>query len=445
MKQNQNEAGFLNQYNLNQQGSYQFQDNSKNINTQKTEGANVFGQQNKAEGGFDYQSLLNGSQNAGNFEGFGSSQQGGFDLTNYGLGSVSSNVTGTQKQTTTTTTTTVKKEGTTTASTTGNFDFKDFNFDMNNFNLNMPETSGSSNINNFKQTTTTTTTKTTSSTPNVDLKEFGITSQAGTTEDYSKFLQSSQPIDLKQYGLEATPSSMQQTTTTTTTTKTESATPNVGVNEQTTSQVGTTEDYSKFFQTTTTSEPIDLKQFGFETTPSSMQQTTTTTTTTKTESTTPNVDLKEFGILEQTASQPTEDFSKYFKETKTTTTKTTGPVDLKEFGNYFDGSSQQKTTTTTTTTKTTKTENAALDNLGMPASTTGFSGSTSNAVSYGNAQSSSSNYNTYGATKTTVTKATYTGPTQTYSYKYSYNMPATASKTVTQTTYTGVTPGTTLK
>ena len=96
------------------------------------------------------------------------------------------------------------------------------------------------------------------------------------------------------------------------------------------------------------------------------------------------------------------------------------------------------------------TGNVNLNDLASKGLSTNFgipSSSSSNAVSYANAQSSSSSYNTYGATKTTFTKETksYVGPTQSYSYQYSYNMPATGSTTVTKTTYTGVAPGTSPK
>jgi type VI secretion system secreted protein VgrG len=380
---------------------------------------------------------------------------------------------------------------------------------MNNVKLdisNMPDLLGIPDLkNSIQQTTTTTTTTTTENAP-VDLKQFGMEQNLSTStnqqQDYSKYFQTtSEPLDLKALGFDlkslgledntASTSNLQQTTTTTTTTtkttgSTESQNANLGM-EQNVSQTPASgaEDYSKYFQTTP-SEPFDLKALGFgdntASTSNLQQTTTTTTTTTKTTGSTEsqNVNLGMEQNVSQTLATGAEDYSKYFQTTSE-------PLDLKALGledNTASASNlQQTTTTTTTTTKTTgnagmeqnasqtpatgagdyskyfqetkttttkTTGNVNLNDLASKGLSTNFgipSSSSSNAVSYANAQSSSSSYNTYGATKTTFTKETksYVGPTQSYSYQYSYNMPATGSTTVTKTTYTGVAPGTSPK
>jgi hypothetical protein len=364
---------------LNQLGlGNQFQGNAssnQNMFTDMSGTSNVFGQGSQA-GGFDYNALLNGSnqvttsssgENYGGFDfnAIGSSQQGQGNVTNFSFAAqqdASQNV----QHTTKTTTTTVKRQAnatTTTQKSSGGFAFKDYNFDMNNVKLdisNMPDLLGIPDLKNSIQQTTTTTTTT-------------------TTENA--------PVDLKQFGME------QNLSTST--------------NQQ--------QDYSKYFQTT--SEPLDLKALGLEdntASASNLKQTTTTTTTTT--KTTGNAGMEQ--NASQTPATGAGDYSKYFQETKTTTTKTTGNVNLNDLASK-----------------------GLSTNFGIPSS------SSSNAVSYANAQSSSSSYNTYGATKTTFTKETksYVGPTQSYSYQYSYNMPATGSTTVTKTTYTGVAPGTSPK
>ena len=441
---------------LNQLGlGNQFQGNAssnQNMFTDMSGTSNVFGQGSQA-GGFDYNALLNGSnqvttsssgENYGGFDfnAIGSSQQGQGNVTNFSFAAqqdASQNV----QHTTKTTTTTVKRQAnatTTTQKSSGGFAFKDYNFDMNNVKLdisNMPDLLGIPDLkNSIQQTTTTTTTTTTENAP-VDLKQFGMEQNLSTStsqqQDYSKYFQttSSEPLDLKALGFDlkslgledntASASNLQQTTTTTTTTtkttgSTESQNVNLGM-EQNASQTPASgaEDYSKYFQTT--SEPLDLKALGLEdntASASNLKQTTTTTTTTT--KTTGNAGMEQ--NASQTPATGAGDYSKYFQETKTTTTKTTGNVNLNDLASK-----------------------GLSTNFGIPSS------SSSNAVSYANAQSSSSSYNTYGATKTTFTKETksYVGPTQSYSYQYSYNMPATGSTTVTKTTYTGVAPGTSPK
>ena len=357
-------------------------------------------------------------------------------------------------QETKTTTTTMKNEG--------NFDMKDFKFDFNKFNLDMkdlPSAFGSSDISNYKQVTTTTKTTTTGNAP-IDLNRLGLEHNLSSIPEISNNSNNLQettttkttkitgniPIDLKGFGTEQNPST--------------------NINEN--------NEFNKYFHQTsqTTSEPINLAQFNFQGNPStSNMKQTTTKTVTKTSGNSP-IELKEFGFehnqngnedLKQLGNEGNspilgnEDYTKYFQETKTTTTKTNEPIDLKGFGMNmnsassnggvdlkslgYDGSSQQQNTTTTTITKTTKIENSGgdidLNNFGKNSRQFG-------AIheSFGNTQNSSNDFNTYGTSKTTVSKTTqsFAGPTQSYSYNYSFNMPATNSATVTKTTYSQVGP-----
>ena len=256
---------------------------------------------------------------------------------------------------------------------------------------------------NVQQTTTTTTTKTMGNAP-IDLKEFGLEPNASNNpiienEDYNQYFNQlesntgSKPIDLKQFGLE---------------------------NNVSTNQANENEDYSQYFkqfESQTGTEPIDLKQFGLEqnlSNTSNLQQTTTTTTTTKisdgnkNQTTTtkvvkstqnPAIDFKQFGIVENQGTD-NEDYSKYFQESNTTTTKITGsePIDLKQYGIDI---------------------NSLTNNNG--------------SFNVNNATGSQT-------TTTKVTKTSYVGPTQSYSYNYSYNLPTTTTSKVTKTTYTGVQP-----
>ena len=223
-----------------------------------------------------------------------------------------------------------------------------------------------------------------------DLNDFNF-KQTTTTETTG-------PIDLKQFGLEATAN---------------------------TNQASGNEDYSHYFKetkTTTTTQnagPADLKQFGIDINSgaasgdfdlkslgldNAQQKTTTTTTTIKT---TGNVDLNNLGL--------------------DTATSAAGGFDLKALG--LDNATTQKTTTTTTTTKTTGVPNASATEFKAD-----FAFPDASANAFGTTQSSStSEVNTYGTTKTTTTKVqkSYVGPTQSYSYNYSYNIPATTT-TVTK-------------
>ena len=355
-------------------------------------------------------------------------------------------------QETKTTTTTMKNEG--------NFDMKDFKFDYNKFNFDMkdlPSAFGSSDISNYKQVTTTTKTTTTGNAP-MGLNKLGLEHNLSSMPEISKY------------------SNKLQETTTTTTTKITGNGPidlkGFGIAQNSSTNINENEDLNKYFQQTsqTTSQPINLGQFSFQGIPSTsdMKQTTTTTVT-KTTGNSP-IDLKEFGFernqngnvdfkqLGNEGNSPiigNEDYTKYFQETKTTTTKTNEPIDLKGFGMNmnsasngginlnslgFDGSSQQQNTTTTVT-KTTKIENSGGD---IDLNNFGKNSGQFAAIheSFGNTHNSSNEYNTYGTSKTTVSKTTqsFAGPTQSYSYNYSFNMPATSSATVTKTTYSEVGP-----
>ena len=377
------------------------------------------------------------------------------------------------KQTTTTTTTEGKmgpndlsnfqetKTTTTTMKNEGNFDMKDFKFDMNKFNLDMkdlPSAFGSSDISNYKKVTTTTKTITTGAP--MDLNKLSLENNLSSIPEISN-----------------DSNKLQQTTTTTTTKITGNGPVDLkGFVEQNPSMnTNENNEFIKYFQKTsqTTSEPINLNQFGVEGnhSASNMKQTTTTTIT-KTSGNSPidlkefgyeqiqngntNIDFKQLGNEENSPIIGNEDYTKYFQETKTTTTKTNEPIDLKAFemkmnsassnGGIdlnslgFDGSSQQQKTTTTIT-KTTKIENTG-ENIDLNNFGNNNAQFAANHESFGNSQNTSNDFNTYGTSKTTVTKTTqsFAGPTQSYSYNYSFNMPATSSATVTKTTFSEVAP-----
>ena len=224
----------------------------------------------------------------------------------------------------------------------------------------------------------------------------------------------SEPIDLKQFGLEPNYSQItagKNKQTTTTVTKT--------VQNNINNVSNPTEDYSKYFQNIqTTSTPIDLKQFGLEKNASNISNILQGS----------NITFKQPGqsIVSSTNYQATpsastplvsnQDYSKYFQTNKTTTTTTTlnqSGIPIQKninsnynLNNYGINIPQGKTTTTTTMYKTS----------GIPVTTT-------------------QSYNlpaNYAANKVTTTKVTktYVGPTtQTSSYNYSYNIPTTTTTT----------------
>ena len=242
------------------------------------------------------------------------------------------------------------KQITTTKKTeaTGNIDLNNLPSNLTSEQINniinmkdLPETFGSSNINNFKQTTTTTTTKTTG---NVDLNNLpgNLTSSQIKNivdmKDLPETFGSSNINNFKQ-------------TKTTTTTKT---TGNVDLNNLgnlTSSQIDNIINMKDLPETfgssninnikkttvtttkTTGNMPIDLKQFGLEENSSLAQN---------------NIDLKQFGLetnpsamstgqkqvttITKTiqSSEPNEDYSKYFQQGESQQADTN--IDLKQFG-----------------------------------------------------------------------------------------------------------------
>ena len=298
----------------------------------------------------------------------------------------SSNIMKIEQTTKTTTTTTTQKEGninekeinkargpediknikqettTTTTKTTGNIDLNDLKIDLKNYKLDMedlPETFGSSNINNYKQTTTTTTTTTTqkkegdvnnkespkevkqiiTTTTNegiIDMKDlpevfgsFDINNFKQTTKTTTK---EGQEVDLQNLPKNVDVNSLKQTTTT--------STKEGLINTKGLPQVFDDKDIKNFKQTTTTTTTegkIDMKDlpqvFGSYDINNFKQ--TTTTTTTKTSGNGPAIDLKDFGLEKNASLNPPTNSGNFKQTTTTTTTKTTGngpAIDLKQFG-----------------------------------------------------------------------------------------------------------------
>ena len=226
----------------------------------------------------------------------------------------------------------------------------------------LPETLSSSDINNFKQTTTTTVTKTTGNDPNskevkqttvtkegpIDLKQFRLEVNPNQNDDLSKYFQqttstTSGPIDLNKFGIDQSQQGNFQQTTTTKITKTESSNSgNVDLKQfvinqiPSNNQVKEKEDYTKYFRQISHHSGMDENQkgqpYGTKDLNDMNFKQTTTTTTTKANG---PIDLKQFGIEQNASLSPVnenEDLNKYFQTTKTTTTKTTGPVNLQNFG-----------------------------------------------------------------------------------------------------------------
>ena len=267
----------------------------------------------------------------------------------------------------------------------------------------LPETFGSSNINNIKKTTVTTTT--TKTPANIDLKQFGL------EQNPSLGKLTSEPIDLKQFGLEPFSSQIspgQNKQVSTTVTKTVQS--NVS---------NPTEDYSKYFKNVqTTSNPIDLRQFGLEQNASNISNILQGSNITFNNPEKTVVSQSNYGVI-PSASTPilsNNNYNQYFKTTKTTTTslnktglQTSSNINPSiNLNNYGISIPQGKTTTTsTTTTKTTGipfTTTAATQHYTLP-----------------------TNYSTNKISTTKFSK-TYIGPTtQTASYNYSYNYPITGT------------------
>jgi hypothetical protein len=194
----------------------------------------------------------------------------------------------------------------------------------------LPEVFGSSNIQNFKKVTTTTTTETTGK---GDSKDQTGNNGVKTTITREEFINMK---DLPEVFGSSNIQNFKKVTTTTTTEKTG--------NVDTTGIVPSANDILKQTKnmTTTKTEPLI---------PGQNMTTTTTTTTKKTIDNSP-IDLKQFGIEQNTETNPITDIDKYLKQFETQSSE---PIDLKQFG--LEGNSspvsnvKQTTTTTTTTTK----------------------------------------------------------------------------------------------
>jgi hypothetical protein len=266
---------------------------------------------------------------------------------------------------------------TTTTKTTGNIDLNNLgnltSSQIDNI-INMkdlPETFGSSNINNIKKTTVTTT-KTTGNMP-IDLKQFGL-------EENSSLAQNN--IDLKQFGLETNPSAMStgQKQVTTITKTIQSSEPN--------------EDYSKYFQQGESQQAdtnIDLKQFGLEKNASGISNIIQGSNITFKPSSqimkaSNNYALNKTATTAPSASTPIEGLNNFYKTTKTISTAANAPgINL---SNYGVNNTQQNVTTNT-------------------------------------------NYTGNKITTTKTTKTSYVGPTQSTGYHYSYTLPTTTNTTTT--------------
>ena len=266
----------------------------------------------------------------------------------------------------------------------------------------LPETFGSSNINNVKKTTVTTTT--TKTPANIDLKQFGL------EQNPSLGKLTSEPIDLKQFGLEpfssqiSTGQNKQVSTTVTKTVQSNVSNP--------------TEDYSKYFKNVqTTSNPIDLRQFGLEQNASNISNILQGSNITFNNPEKTVVSQSNYGVI-PSASTPilsNNNYNQYFKTTKTTTTslnktglQTSSNINPSiNLNNYGISIPQGKKITTSTTTKTT----------GIPFTTTAATQHYTLPTNY-----------TTNKISTTKFSKTYIGPTtQTASYNYSYNYPITGT------------------
>ena len=273
-------------------------------------------------------------------------------------------------------------------------------------NEELPETFGSYNINNFKQTTTTTITKTTGNANEAKIMKQTITTTTSTKKEgnteQNDLTKAKYSEDVKNLKEETTTTTTKDNInnfnqTTTVTTKKEGGDLNKKELTQEVKQVTTTAtkegiidsqdlpevfgsfDINKFKETTKTTtkegKEVDLKNLPKDIDVNSLKQITTTTTK---EGIIDMKDLPEvFGSFDinnfkQTTTTTTTEGkidnknmpqSGNFKQTTiTTTTKTTGnaPIDLKDFGleknislNPATNSTNFKQTTVTTTTKTT--------------------------------------------------------------------------------------------
>ena len=366
---------------------------------------------------------------------------------------------------------------TTTTKTTGNADLNNLPGNLTSSQIknivdmkDLPETFGSSNINNFKQTTTTTTTKTTG---NVDLNNL----QGNLTSSQIKNI-----VDMKDLPETFGSSNINnfKQTKTTTITKT---TGNIDLNNLgnlTSSQIDNIINMKDLPETfgssninnikkttvtttkTTGNMPIDLKQFGLEENSSLAQN---------------NIDLKQFGLetnpsamstgqkqvttITKTiqSSEPNEDYSKYFQQGESQQADTN--IDLKQFGleknasgisNIIQGSNitfkpssqimkasnNYALNKTATTAPSASTPIEGLNNFYKTTKTisTAANAPGINLSNYGvnNTQqnvTTNTNYTGNKITTTKTTKTSYVGPTQSTGYHYSYTLPTTTNTTTT--------------
>ena len=272
----------------------------------------------------------------------------------------------------------------------------------------LPETFGSSNIANFKQTTTTTTTKTTGigdkpaqtttttttkTVGNIDMKDLP---EVFGSFDINKYKQpvtttKTEEIKVEKKNVESPDNNnFKQTTTTTKTFG------NIALDMKDLPEVFGSSDINKFKQTTTTTTTVkkggdidmkDLPQDLGSSDNNNFKQTTTTTTT----KTVGNADLKDFNIDLTNYKLDMEDLPEvigssdisHFKQTTTTTTTTKKEggdldkkednkqittttteriIDMKDLPEVFGSSDIGKFKQTTTTTTTTKKEGGDLQN-----------------------------------------------------------------------------------
>ena len=395
------------------------------------------------------------------------------------------------------------KQITTTKKTeaTGNIDLNNLTPEQINDIVNMkdlPETFGSSNINNIKKTTVTTTTKAPANIEIKDvpeasassdinkLKQITTTTKTETTGniDYNN-LTSSQIkniVDMKDLPETFGSSNINnfKQTKTTTITKT---TGNIDLNNLgnlTSSQIDNIINMKDLPETfgssninnikkttvtttkTTGNMPIDLKQFGLEENSSLAQN---------------NIDLKQFGLetnpsamstgqkqvttITKTiqSSEPNEDYSKYFQQGESQQADTN--IDLKQFGleknasgisNIIQGSNitfkpssqimkasnNYALNKTATTAPSASTPIEGLNNFYKTTKTisTAANAPGINLSNYGvnNTQqnvTTNTNYTGNKITTTKTTKTSYVGPTQSTGYHYSYTLPTTTNTTTT--------------
>ena len=246
----------------------------------------------------------------------------------------------------------------------------------------LPEVFGSSDIQKVKKITTTTTTETKG-----DSKD-----QFKTTITKEEFINMKDLPEV--FGSYDIPKYKKVTTTTTETKGNTDTSGNMPWSNDNLGKTTTT-------TTTTKTEPFNYGQ----------NMTTTTTTTKKTTTTTDNapIDLKQFGIEQNTDTNQVTDYSKYFG------TQSSEPFDLKQFGLDDKPSIVSNVKKITTTTKTTGNsgDNLYLNNFNVDTTT---NNSPIDLKQFGiddtqNISSSGTGLNDYNFKQTTTTTTTTTGTT----------------------------------